>query len=127
MTDSYLTWLPGLTRRRAASAHKWAALITSAFRPVMRFSYRNEKAQKQDFKVFSNKQPKLCRNGKVIKQQGSYLSRPHNKAVSNIGNEAINMNPKVTAENDKEKERSKRWKQDEPRLPNSCSEYVSTV
>lgn len=32
------TWLPGLTRRRAASAHRWAALMTSAFRPVMGFS-----------------------------------------------------------------------------------------
>ena len=28
------TWFPGLTRRRAASAHKCAALITSALRPV---------------------------------------------------------------------------------------------
>lgn len=29
-----LTWLPGLTRRRAASAHKCAAVMTSAFLPV---------------------------------------------------------------------------------------------
>lgn len=28
------TWFPGLTRRRAASAQRWAALITSAFLPV---------------------------------------------------------------------------------------------
>lgn len=29
-----LTWLPGLTRRKAASAHRCAALMTSAFLPV---------------------------------------------------------------------------------------------
>lgn len=36
------TWFPGLTRRSAASAHRWAAWITSAFRPVIGFSYINK-------------------------------------------------------------------------------------
>lgn len=45
------TWLPGLTRRRAASAHRWAALTTSAFRPVMGFSCRNKTQWDEDLQV----------------------------------------------------------------------------
>lgn len=45
------TWLPGLTRRRAASAHRWAALITSAFRPVTGFSCRNKTQWDEDLQM----------------------------------------------------------------------------
>lgn len=42
-----VTWFPGLTSRRAASAHRWAALMTSAFRPVTGLSWGRHRGQVQ--------------------------------------------------------------------------------
>lgn len=86
-----LTWLPGLTRRSAASAHRWAAWMTSAFRPVMGFSCADRDAVGEG----QRHRGRQRHRGALYLKGWPHLTRSHNEAVSDIGNEAVHVNPEV--------------------------------
>lgn len=87
------TWFPGLTRRRAASAQRWAALITSAFLPVSGFSWTQGASQFISISIVSGLQCSLTNYQTGI----TYLGHSDSEGVSHIWDEAINMHTQVTA------------------------------
>lgn len=98
-SDKSFTWLPGLTRRRAASAQRWAALITSAFLPVSGLSWKHTGRKVKDHKSSNNKGRAAVSYHAGI----THLGHSNNEAVSHIWDEAINMHTQITANRTEQK------------------------